>query len=54
MCWPGASTAPTALSDNLPALHRWLRDQGVLVRVSVVRGYINVIRRLVSASANPL
>ena len=39
--------APTVPSYNLPSLHRWLKDQGILDRAQVVHGYPQVIRALI-------
>lgn len=39
--------APTVPCYNLPALHRWLGQQGHLRRAQVARGYPQVIRALV-------
>jgi fatty acid desaturase len=38
--------APTVPSYNLPRLHRWLREQGILARVPQAKGYGSVLRSL--------
>jgi fatty acid desaturase len=40
--------APTVPAHQLPRLHRWLAEQGVLARVQVAPGYGAVLRALTS------
>jgi len=42
--------APTVPSYNLPRLHRWLQQQGMLARVPLAQGYVSVVRSLVATN----
>jgi fatty acid desaturase len=43
--------APTIPSYNLPTLHRWLKQQGLLERAQIAQGYPQVVRALISKPA---